>query len=275
MDAVGPLHLLPVFLSFLVLGSLAAQPVALSKCLGGTLISVLPDSVTVKMNQRITVIRVTPETEIWRRGVDLDSTAKLVLGEEIFPICERADADGLPVATLVAETQGEDAVYLAPHHVHEIRACGGILIAAGKDTVTVRGDDGKVSTIHVTPQTEIWRGETYHDTSPLRRGDEITAACIVYYPDEALNADQIMANLASTEGVIVKVLPDGIVVDQYPGADKHSAYPRGHATVVIDARTTVDEGTRADLKPGRHVRAVGLELSRSKFRATAIYIYER
>jgi hypothetical protein len=232
------------------------------------------DAITVKFNQKTSIIHVTPDTEIWRRGVDLESTAQLVTGDPIFAECQQVAPDGAPIATLIVAAEGEDAVYMEPHHVQEIRTCGGGLTSATRDTVTVKGDDGKVCVMQVRPETVVWRGEIYHDTSALRQGDAITARCIVHYPEETLFADEIWANITSAEGVIVKLLSDRIIVDQGRG-DKHSAYRHGRATVVIDDRTHFDGGTRADLKPGRHVRAEGLELGRSKFRASGIHIYDQ
>ena len=168
-------------------------------------------------------------------------------------------------------------MYLEPHHVREIRSCGGGLIAAAPDPVTTRSDCGKTFVIHANPSTIIWRGEIFHATSVLRRGDDITASGMVHYPDEHLTGEEIWANLKATEGVIRKVLPDRIIVDQYPGAEKHSAYPRGRATVMLDAHTRYVDGARADRKAGRSIRAVGLEIGKhgtSRFLASTITLYE-
>jgi len=257
-----------------LLPSLPAQPFTPSKCIGGTLIGARPDSITVRMNQTTRTVRVTPDTEIWRRGVDLDSATKLVPGDEIFPRCDTTDADGTPVATLVAAVQTDDAVELVPHHVREIRVCGGALVAADRSTVTVRADHHKTCVMNVTPQTTIWRGETYHDTTPLRRGDDIIARCFVQYPDESLIADDIEANITAAEGQIAKVLPDRIVIDQGKSRER-SAEPRGRVTVLLDSRTQFFDCTRADLQLGRHVRAQGLELGRKRFRASMVVVYQR
>jgi hypothetical protein len=226
------------------------------------------------MNQTTRTIRVTPDTEIWRRGMDLDSATKLVPGDEIYPWCETTAADGTGIAMLVVAAQTDDAVELVPHHVREIRVCGGELVSATRTNVTVRSDHHKTCVMNVTPETTIWRGETYHDTTPLRRGDDIVARCFVHYPEESLIADDIEANITAAEGKIAKVLPDRIVIDQ--GEPKvRSAYPRGRVTVLIDSRTQFFDCTRADLQLGRHVRAQGLELGRKTFRAAMLHVYDR
>ena len=265
---------MPRLLVSLVLPILAAQPFSPSKCTGGTLITARPDSLIVRMNQTTRTIRITSDTEVWRRGVDLDSATRLVPGDEIVPRCETTTADGTPVATLVAAVQTDDAIELVPHHVREIRVCGGALVAAHQTTVTVRADHHKTCVMSVTPQTVIWRGETFHDTTSLRRGDDIVARCFVHYPDESLTADEIDANLTAAEGKIAKVLPDWIVIDQ-GNPHERSAYPRGRVTVLIDSRSEFYDCTRADLQLGRHVRAQGLELARKTFRATVVHVYER
>jgi len=111
-------------LTVFLVGSAAAQPTT-PECIGGTRIDIQPGAITVKRNRTVRAIQITANTEIWRRGVDLDSPAKLVPGEQIFPICKQTAADGLPVATLLAAAEGQDAMYLEPHHVHEVRPCGG------------------------------------------------------------------------------------------------------------------------------------------------------
>ena len=265
-------------LIYLLPGTSTTQPITVPECVGGKLISTQPDAITVKLNQTVRVIHITPDTELLPRGVDLDSPAKLVLGEQVYPVCKQIAADGRPIAILVAAAELEgDAMYLEPHHVHEVRSCGGGLVKVTPETVTTRTDDGKIYSMHVTPETVVWRGEVYHDTAPLRLGDDITARCVVHYPDEQLTAEEIWANVTATEGVILKVLPDRIIVNQYPGADKHSAYPRGHATVILDAHTHFDNCTRKDLKIGVSIRAQGLEIGKhgsSRFVASVIIVYK-
>ena len=70
-----------------------------------------------------------------------------------------------------------------------------------------------------------------------------------------------MGNIDATEGVIVAIRPDRIIVNQYPGADRHSAYPRGRATTSSSmGNTNFVDGVRGDLKVGREIWATGLEL---------------
>ena len=263
------------FSVFLLFAAFAAAQQRVSICNGGTLVAVEGDAIRVEMNRKTERIHTTAATEIWRRGVDLDSPAKLVPGEQIYAQCQEQAADGAPIATLIAAVQGEDAMYMEPHHVHAIRPCGGILIGAAPGSFTVR-DDKKVTTVRLEPQPEIWRGQIFHDTGVLHVGDEIDAACEVHYPGESLSTKEVWANLTATEGVIVKVLPNRIIVDQYPGSDRHSAYPRGKTTILLDSRTGFQDGTRADLHAGLHVRVIGLEArpgKQSGFLATRILIY--
>ena len=85
---------------------------------------------------------------------------------------------------------------------------------------------------------------------------------MVHYPDEHLTGEEIWANLTATEGVIRKVLPDRIIVNQYHRPDKHSAYPRGRATVMLYAHTHYVDGARADRKAGRSIRAGGFDIGK-------------
>ena len=80
-------------LTVISIGSAAAQPTA-PECIGGTLIDIQPGAITGKLNRTVRVIHITADTEIWRRGVELDNSAKLVPGEQIFTVCKQTAADG-------------------------------------------------------------------------------------------------------------------------------------------------------------------------------------
>lgn len=82
-------------------------------------------------------MRLMADAEIWRHGADLNSIGKLVLGEQIFLKCVR-DGSGDVVASIVAAVEKDDAVDLEPHHIEEIRLCGGILVRATSDTVSMK-----------------------------------------------------------------------------------------------------------------------------------------
>jgi hypothetical protein len=254
------------------LSPLAAQSaVPREQCLGGKLVAIQPDSITVKYNDKTTTLRLAPSAEIWRRGVDLQSTQQLVIGDDIYTECTRAPDSNAVLASMIAAVEKDDAVKMEPHHIVEIRVCMGNLTAKTADTLSLKNDKG-TCVIHIPAGTPIWRGEIFHDTSVLQLGDEVGARVTVGYPSETLTADgEIDANVAKTEGTIVEVRADRIVVDQYPGADPQSAYPRGHMTVLVDARTEI-EPHGEKLHKGDTVLAVGLDLGHDSFRATKIFI---
>lgn len=245
-----------------------------AECLPGSLISTQQDSITVKFNEKIVTLHLTPETEIWRRGVDLKSTSELVPGDDISVKCAATPAaDGWPIATLIAAAMDGDSIYLDPHHVHEIRVCGGDLIDIQPQAITINSDDGPCI-MTVPPGIDIWRGEVYHDTGVLKIGDDVMARVTVSFPSGELIAEEITSNIAITEGAIVSAAKDFIVVDQYPGADPDSAYPRGRITVLLDGSTKFDDCTLADLKKGANIRALGLDTGPDQFRATYITVYK-
>ena len=128
--------------------------------------------------------------------------------------------------------------------------------------LSVRNEDG-ICVIHLNPGAEIWRRETYHDTSALKPGDDVIARVTVAYPSGDLFADEVDANITITEGKIVSVRPDRIVV-----RDWHLPYLHGHVTVLLDRRTVFDLDGR-ELKKGAMVRAIGLDLGHNTFRATS------
>src|SRR5580693_8404213 len=75
------------------------------QCPGGFLIGVQPDSITTKFNDKITTLHLAPGAEIWSRGADLTSTSQLVLGDEIYLRCTRAQTDTPVLAEIVAASE--------------------------------------------------------------------------------------------------------------------------------------------------------------------------
>jgi hypothetical protein len=247
------------------LATLAAQSdVPGDQCLGGTLISIQQKSITTRFNEKIQTYELAPDAEIWRRGVDLESIQQLVIGDPIYLKCARA-ASGAVIASIIAAVEKDDAIELVPHHIQEVRVCGGRLLEIAKDALSVRNDDG-ICVIHLNPGAEIWRGEFFHDTSALKLGDDVMARTTVAYPSGDLFADEVEANITITEGKIVSVRADRIVV-----RDWHLPYLHGHMTVLLDRRTAYDLDGR-ELKKGAMVRAIGLDLGHNKFRATSVVL---
>jgi hypothetical protein len=257
--------LLSVCIGLSLLTTLSAQPeVPGDQCLGGTLISIQQDSITTKFNEKILTFELAPGAEIWRRGVDLESIHQLMVGDEIYLKCTRA-AGGAVVASVVAATEKDDGVDLTPHHIAEIRVCGGYLVAIAKDKLSVRNDNG-ICVINLKPDAEIWRGEVFHDTGVLKLGDVVDARVTVSYPSGELIAEEVFANITIAEGAIVSIRSDRIVVK-----DGHLPYLRRHVTVLFDRRTKFDLDGH-EFKKGGNVRAIGLDLGHKTFRATSIVV---
>lgn len=241
------------------------------QCLGGTLLSAQADSITTKFNQKIITMPLAPGAEIWRRGVDLQSPQQLVPGDNIYLRCTQS-AGGPVMASLVAAVENDDGVNIEPHHVVEIRACVGRLVAVTKKTVSVKNDAG-ICVLHIDAGTAIWRGETFHDTSALKLGDDIGARARVDYPSGELIAEDVSANVDHWEGVITKVLKDTVYI-------KLDAPASETVKVIFDGRTifrycVFDDDikhrcTFDDLKVGRHLETIGLVLEKTELRATSV-----
>jgi hypothetical protein len=228
------------------------------QCLPGTLISIQPHSITLKFNDKITMMRLAPDAEIWRRGTDVESIQQLVVGDDVNLRCTRA-GDGTVVASVVAAVQDGSQVEMEPHHLKEITVCIGRLIAMTEDSLSMKNDKG-ICVVHVIAETNIWRGEILHDTSALKLGDEVGARVAIGYPGREMVAEEIEANVTKVEGKIVSVHPDRIVVNDH-----------GHMTALIDSRTAFDLD-QGNLKKGAFVLAIGLDLGRNRFRATSIMV---
>lgn len=251
------------------LSSLAAQSdVPGDQCLGGTLLAIQPDSVTLKFNEKIITTRLAPDAEIWRRGVDLENAGQLVVGDDISLRCTR-DADGAVLASMVAAAEKDDGIRMEPHHIAEIRVCGGRLLAIAKDTLSAKNENG-ICVMRVNANTEIWRGENLPDTSGLKVGDDVVARAVVGYPSGELTAELVEANVAKTEGTIVAASSDRIVVKECHdnGVDRH---PCVRTTVLFYAGTHFDLSD-GRLRKGATVMAIGLDVGRDTMRASTVTV---
>lgn len=222
-------------------GSLAAQSqVPREQCLGGWLVAIQQDSISLKFNEKISTMRLAPGAEIWRRGVDLESLDQLDVGDQIYTECTRVGGSGPVMASVVAAVEKDEAVRIEPHHIVEYGVCGGHLVAVAKDSLSVKNDDG-ICSLRINADTAIGRGEIYHDTSALELGDDVMARFTVGYPGRELTAEEVWANLANTEGTVVAMRTDRIVVNQdVSNGNEHLFHPHVHVTVLFDARTSFD-----------------------------------
>jgi hypothetical protein len=233
------------FIVLICAGNLAAQAeIAGDQCLGGSLTAIQAESISLKFNDNVTTIRVAPDAEIWRRGTDLGSIHQLVIGDQIYLKCSKAGA------TVVAAVEQDDAVQLVPHHITEISACIGRLIAITNDTLSVKNNQGGC-VIHTTAQTTFWRGETSHDASAFKLGDEVGARVTVSYPGRILTAEHVEANVTKVEGTVISAQSDRIVV-----RDDRS---RERVTVLRDSEMQIVQGAAWPGK-GAEVMVTGLDL---------------
>ncbi len=266
-----------VSLLLIAFASLAVgQPDERPPCLGGTLVSSQRDSITTKFNEKILNYRVTPDTELWRQGVDLKSPLEFVAGDDITLKCAAATAaDGTPIATIVASALPDDVVYMEPHNLHEIRVCIGDLIDIQPAALTLKNDMG-VCVVQVPAGLDIWRGKIFHETSALRIGDSVATRSTVSFPSGELTAELVEANVAKTEGTIVSAGKDFIVVEEFPSASEEDSGedPHRQIMVLLDDSAKFDDCAREDLKKGVEVLATGLELGPTQIRASYITIEE-
>ena len=75
-------------------------------------------------------------------------------------------------------------------------------------------------------------------------------------------------------GVITKVDGDSFEMLTNPTADPQSAYGKKRLKVAVDAATLFDGSAMDDLRPGREMQMVGLDLRNGAVRATRLTVYE-
>jgi Domain of unknown function (DUF5666) len=127
--------------------------------------------------------------------------------------------------------------------------------------------------LSVDNSTDVWKGKVFHELSPVVVGDTIIAR----YRTEAsgkLVAEAIWLNIVNFSGVITKVAEDGFEMFTNPNADPESAYKKEAKSVSVDVDTLFESSAEGDLKPGREVHLVGLDLRDGRILATRVTVYE-
>jgi hypothetical protein len=84
----------------------------------------------------------------------------------------------------------------------------------------------------------------------------------------------IWLNIVNFFGLITKVDGGGFEMLTNPNADPQSAYVKKELSVTVDADTLFDASAEEDVKLGRNVQMVGLDLKNGTIRATRLTVYE-
>jgi hypothetical protein len=87
-----------------------------------------------------------------------------------------------------------------------------------------------------------------------------------------LVAEVIWLNIVNFFGVITKVDGGGFEMLTNPNADPQSAYVKKKLKVTVDADTFFEASAREDLKLGRGVQMVGLDLKNGTVMATRLTV---
>lgn len=148
----------------------------------------------------------------------------------------------------------------------------GTVKAISGDVISVATGAG-IEEVATNPQTEIWKGKTFHDLSPVQIGDDLSARCYRNASGK-LVADVIWLNIVNFFGVITAVKGHSFEMLTNPNADPDSAYVKRTLKVSVDADTIFEASTKEDIRVGRNVQMVGLDLKNGAIRATRLTVYE-
>jgi hypothetical protein len=120
------------------------------------------------------------------------------------------------------------------------------------DVISV-DSDGKIVEITVDRNGEVWKGKTFHDLSPVRIGDDLSARCRSVASGK-LVCEAIWLNIVNCFAVITRVHNNDFEVLTNPDADPQSAYVKETKIVQVDSDTLFNDSAKDDLKPGRMFR---------------------
>jgi hypothetical protein len=158
----------------------------------------------------------------------------------------------------------------AQHEESPTAIIGTVQSVTGNQIHVISG--ANLLTLHVNEHTEIWKGKALPDLSQLKMGDDISARCRRL--SGRLVAEAIWINIVNFFGVITKANGNTFEVFTNPNADPHSGYTKEHKFIRFDADTIFESSEKEDLKVGREVQTVGLDLRNGIVKATRVTIYE-
>jgi hypothetical protein len=150
----------------------------------------------------------------------------------------------------------------------------GTVKAISGDIIYV-ASDGHVTSVFTNDHTKVWKGKIFHDLSLVLVGDDFAGRC----REDAsgrLVAELIELNVINFFGVIAKVEGGGEKFEMFtnPKADPQSGYEKKRLVVVVDVDTIFTASAKEDLKAGRDIQMVGLDLRNGTVRATRVTIYD-
>jgi hypothetical protein len=150
----------------------------------------------------------------------------------------------------------------------------GIVKGISGNVVSVDAGE-RVIAVFTNEHTEIWKGKIFHDLLLVQIGDDFAARCRADNSGR-LVADRIELNVVNFFGIITRVGGGGDSFDIFtnPKADPQSSYIKKNLKVTVDSDTLFSASAKEDLKAGRDVQMVGLDLRNGTVRATRLTVYE-
>src|ERR1035437_4007046 len=131
----------------------------------------------------------------------------------------------------------------------------------------------RIIAVATDDHTDIWKGKIFHDLSLVHVGDDFAGRCRADASGR-LVADLIELNVVNFFGIITRVGGGGFEILTNPNADPQSAYVKRKLKVTVDTDTLFDASAKEDMKLGRDVQMVGLDLKNGTIRATRLTVYE-
>ena len=135
--------------------------------------------------------------------------------------------------------------------------------------------ESRIIVVRTDNHTEVWKGKTSHDLALIHVGDDFAGRCRADASGRLL-ADLIELNVIAFFGVVTRVDGGGDSFEIFtnPKADPQSGYEKKRLRVLVDADTIFTASAKEDLKTGRDVQMVGVDLKDGAVRATRLTVYE-
>ena len=157
---------------------------------------------------------------------------------------------------------------------HPIIPVIGIVKSISGNVISVDAGE-RIVAVFADGKTEVWKGKIFHDLSLVHVGDDFAGRCRADASGR-LVAELIELNVVTFFGIITKVDGGGEAFEMLtnPNADPQSGYVKKNLKVTVDSDTLFSASAKEDLKAGRDVQMVGLDLRNGMVKATRLTVYE-
>ncbi len=160
------------------------------------------------------------------------------------------------IETITAERAGD--------HVTKI---GTVTQVASRSVIRTTAD-GQSLVLKLSPHVLVWKGRDYRDFSPIRVGDEIMVTGDID-KDGNIAVSKLWDSIVHLAGTIVRFSGSEIYIETL----LTESHPKQTILISIDENTRFFDSDSVDLRAGRGIDVIGVQVSKKRVQASKVVIY--